>query len=273
MIDLFLKTGILPCMKTEIAYFTGTGNSLFVAETLSRKIGEAELVPVVAALKSNRAMPEKLGIVCPVYMHRLPHIVADFVKTLDRIRYFFLVGVNAGEIGRAFSVTRGLLKDRDVDFRAGFSVPMPSNYLPFGEAVSGAQRDAVYGSAGEKITAIADIVAREESFFDNEDSFFTTRIFPGALYGMGHRYIRYFGKNFSVDPACNGCGICRQICPVNNIEMTAEKPSWGKACQQCLACLNYCPKNAIQYGKSTAGLARYHHPEVTAARIMGQKGE
>jgi ferredoxin len=257
----------------EIAYFTGTGNSLFVAEKIAERAGNTELVPIAAALKGKRKQPEKLGIVCPVYMHRLPHIVMDYVKALDHVAYLFLVGVNAGEIGRVFSITRKLLKGKDVEFRAGFSIEMPSNYLPFGQAVSGEERTALYEAAAGRAADIADMVSRGAGQFDREGSFFSTRIFPGLMYGMGHKYIRYLAKSFFADASCNGCGLCMDICPVGNIAMKEGRPVWGKNCQQCFACLNYCPKNAIQYGKSTAGRERYHHPRAAAARIIGQKGK
>ncbi|MBN1413158.1 MAG: EFR1 family ferrodoxin [Spirochaetales bacterium] len=258
-------------MNLTIAYFSGTGNSRFIAENLIEKLPDAELVPIVKVLKDKIPISGKLGIVCPVYMHRLPHIVCDFIESLDNIPYLFLVGVNAGEIGKVFSLTRELIKQKNIHFQAGFSVRMPSNYLPFGEAVSGEEREALYEKALEKTKVIAETVGKNGSFFDRENSFFKTRIHPGLMYSMGYKFIQFLDKSFSAGPECNACSLCADICPVDNIEMQDGKPVWKKHCQQCLACLNYCPRDAIQYGKSTFGLSRYHHPKVSAKKLMEQK--
>ena len=74
-------------------------------------------------------------------------------------------------------------------------------------------------------------------------------------------------KSFHSDGRCDGCGICRKVCPVNNIEMIDNKPSWKHHCEQCFACLQWCPKEAIQLGKETIG-KRYHHPDIKLADML-----
>ncbi len=75
-------------------------------------------------------------------------------------------------------------------------------------------------------------------------------------------------REFWVDEKCNGCAICEKACPVSNIVMAAEKPTWLHQCEQCLACIQWCPKEAIQYGKKTPNYERYHHPEITLKDIV-----
>jgi Pyruvate/2-oxoacid:ferredoxin oxidoreductase delta subunit len=61
--------------------------------------------------------------------------------------------------------------------------------------------------------------------------------------------------------------------------MVSEKPVWQKEvdCYGCFACLNFCPEQSVQikstwYLKShTNENGRYHHPEITAKDIAGQK--
>jgi MinD superfamily P-loop ATPase len=77
-------------------------------------------------------------------------------------------------------------------------------------------------------------------------------------------------KKFWVDDKCNRCGICSMVCPVSNIEMIDERPSWLHRCEQCLACLQWCPQEAIQYGEKTVKYPRYHHPEVNLKDILDQ---
>jgi len=73
---------------------------------------------------------------------------------------------------------------------------------------------------------------------------------------------------FWADEACNGCGICAQICPVSNVEIVDDKPVWHHRCEQCFACLQWCPQDAVQFGGGTAERARYHHPDVTVGDMV-----
>jgi ferredoxin len=85
--------------------------------------------------------------------------------------------------------------------------------------------------------------------------------------------------DFYLDPKCTGCGTCEKVCLSQKISMATGSPVWQKKvkCFGCFACLNYCPEHAVQiksswYLKSyTPQNGRYHHPQITAADIAGQK--
>ena len=69
-------------------------------------------------------------------------------------------------------------------------------------------------------------------------------------------------KNFYVEDACIGCGLCAKKCPVQAIEIKNKKPVWVKnQCALCLRCLHHCPKFAIQYGNGkTKQHGQYRNP-------------
>jgi len=60
---------------------------------------------------------------------------------------------------------------------------------------------------------------------------------------------RQMDKDFRIDKECNSCGICKKVCPMDNIEITDNGPQWMHNCDQCFACLQWCPKQAIQTNK------------------------
>ena len=44
---------------------------------------------------------------------------------------------------------------------------------------------------------------------------------------------------------CNGCSICKDICPVNAIKIENERAIISDDCVECGACVNQCPNEAI----------------------------
>jgi hypothetical protein len=58
---------------------------------------------------------------------------------------------------------------------------------------------------------------------------------------------------------------------VDNIAMTDNKPAWSDHCEGCFACLQWSPQEAIQAGRFTLTMKRYHHPEVKIADMIRVK--
>ena len=253
----------------KVFYFTGTGNSLWIARTLAKRLENAQLLPIGSSPSpEDISSASTVGVVFPVYMHRMPWMVADFIRGLPECGYLYAVAVNAGDVGKAFDYFRGLLSEKGGSLAAGFSVVTPSNYLPFGEAVQGEERDELLTEAEKKVEEIASAVARRSSHFDRQAGWFRKNVAPGLLYSLGHRHIRSMDSSFSVDDNCTSCGICEQLCPAENIVLADGKPTWHHRCEMCLGCLNLCPESAIQYGKKTRGLRRYRNPQVSVGELI-----
>jgi len=258
-------------MKHKIFYFTGTGNSLWAARVLGSNLQDSEIIPILNPSLDAIKESETVGVVYPVYMHRIPYLVADFIKTLPELDYLYAVAINAGDTGQTFTYFRKQLSTGQNALKAGFSIVTPSNYLPFGEAVAGEKREKILGTAKAKIERVSKIISDRKSFFDKEDSFYKKRIYPGMLYFAGYKFLHSLDKNFHVEDSCTSCGICEKVCPVENITRPEGKPVWNNNCQLCFACINLCPESSIQYGKKTHGKKRYRNPEITVADIINQK--
>ncbi|MDA3948855.1 MAG: EFR1 family ferrodoxin [Spirochaeta sp.] len=265
-------------MDTTVYYFSATGNSLAVAREIAQRLDAGEAVSIPQALVDGDGsydpanLPavtgEVIGIVCPIYMHNLPHIVARFVQQITAADYLFFVFAGGGELGNGARTVRRLFSRRGLTLDALFNVPMPSNYTPYG-APDKASRQDQFSAAADAITTIVDTVQSRSPHTDSTGTgFVATHIFPGPLYRLGHRFIPKMDGNFTVDDTCTKCGICRQVCPVGNITLHDGRPVWHHTCEQCFACLQWCPVHAIQYGKKTRGVERYHHPEVNVRDII-----
>lgn len=261
-------------MKTGIYYFSGTGNSLWLARRISEKLEGSELISIPNVINQTTSINEEiLGIVCPIYMYNMPHIVAEFIRKIESAEYIFFVFAGAGGLGNGIKETLKLFASQKLTLSALFNIPMPSNYTPYGCPPEEKQR-CLLEAAEARVEEIADMVRNRGRYIDSSNtSLLETWIHPGLLYRFGYKRIHTFGKSFYTDENCNGCSVCQKVCPVGNITITDDKPVWHEHCQQCYACLQWCPGESIQVGKNTAGIDRYHNPHVTVNDIIASSAE
>lgn len=252
-------------MPTRIYYYTGTGNSLWVARLAAAALGGAELRPMVGAeAEASKSPVDATGLVFPVHMWGVPSPVVRFAAGLDVASsgYPFAFAVNAGQpVGALLRLDR-ILRRHGRRLSAGFSITMPSNYAPFGGPGPSAEREGLYEAARVKIGTAAVSVAKRLELAP-ECGGIAGRVALGALYRMTYGLVPRMDRFFRADDTCNGCGVCERVCPARNIATEDGRPVWQGRCEQCYACLQWCPEHAIQFGGSTRGRERYHHPEVS----------
>lgn len=83
------------------------------------------------------------------------------------------------------------------------------------------------------------------------------RMIPAFLRGMAHRFVTLSPR--LAESACIGCGICRNVCPVDAISMSAlNLPVIDTSrCVGCLCCHEMCPTGAMEVVESL--LSRLMH--------------
>jgi flavodoxin len=126
----------MAAMKTVIYYFTGTKNSLAMANRICQGLGDCEAAPIASfvGIKGEITPPaDRVGIVCPVYFLGLPAMVAGFAGQLELSHsgYTFAV-VTMGDSGGSAALRQldGILRERTGrGLDAGFMVRMPGNYI------------------------------------------------------------------------------------------------------------------------------------------------
>lgn len=78
----------------------------------------------------------------------------------------------------------------------------------------------------------------------------------GALDSLVNALGRPLGKRYFVSSEkCNGCGACKDRCPVWAVEIKAGARIDPFSCLPCGACKTACPHGAIEYGKATPNVA------------------
>ena len=250
-----------------IFYFSGTGNSLYVAQKLHGADGE-ELIDMAGALKEKRfkyevAEGEKVGIVFPVYFYGLPTIVAEFIGQLiiesSADPFIYTVITCGGSIGSADKMLANLLKQNNLELNSAFSVEMPSNYVIMYDVPDNEKQNLTLDSAEKQIEKIVELLESDKKgdFVSNRGLSILTPL-AYRIYGIYRKT-----KKFYATDACTSCGLCEEICPSKTIQLSSGKPEWiNEKCSHCSACINRCPTKAIQYGNATKKRGRYVNPNV-----------
>ena len=257
-------------MKTVIFYYTGTGNSLWTSRLVAAELGNATLCPMSLMKGDALADAEAIGLIFPVHMWGVPGLVLNFLKEVrfDPDNYYFALAVNAGQVSRTLIQLQNHMASLGLRLSLGIDIVLPSNYIPWGGPGPTEKLERLYLSARGKIKQTAARIAGKQIAPMEQGPLWQRMVFT-AVYKLTFKMIPKMDGGFWVDEKCNGCGICAKTCPVGNIVMTAEKPTWLHRCEQCLACIQWCPQEALQYGKKTPKYERYHHPEVTLKDIIG----
>jgi Pyruvate/2-oxoacid:ferredoxin oxidoreductase delta subunit len=260
-------------MSTRLYYFSGTGNSLWAARALAEQLDDTTATPMVLAMAEGETSPveDRVGLVFPVYMYRMPHAVVRFVERLQTRAPVFAVVTMGGDSGDLFAVMKRAFDERRLKLTYAATVKMQSNYIPFGGAPDDAKLEEGFAAAAARVAEIAAEIARGEERLDLSHSVVRAKVHPGLLYKLGYKFAAQTDKSYRVDEGCDGCGICDLVCPVDNITMVDGKPTWNQKCEQCMACLQWCPQEVIQVKDKTRGMRRYHHPEVKTKDIVAQK--
>jgi len=282
-------------MSTEIYYFSGTGNSLYVARELQKRIPDTNLIPIVSLLNKDviKTNAETVGFVFPVHALTIPIAVKRFIKKTDMesSEYIIAIATRDGSIFRGFEKIDKLLKRKRKHLDSHFILNMYNNESRHKDYKIPSESDilSLEKAVQEKLDFIQNIVLNKTTSREIDTSYFYG--FPynpvfnyllEKLVLLGMDVSEYIGgvNYFYIDTKCNGCGICEKICLSKKIKMTDNKPVWQKKilCYMCFACLNYCPAKSVQINdipgvKSyTKENGRYSHPYATVKDISIQKG-
>ncbi|MBF0479815.1 MAG: EFR1 family ferrodoxin [Candidatus Omnitrophica bacterium] len=255
-------------MRTVIYYFSGTGNSLAVARDLAKQLNDSEVelinLATITIHEFKILSADRIGIVFPVYMWHMPHMVATFINKLliDKSKYVFAIATYDGIAGNVINQVKKQFRLRRIKLAAGFLIKMPTNYIPLFNPMPVEEQQKIFADKDQKILILASYIKRNQRGRFENSSIFTNLFFSGFLGKLGYKRIPAMDRYFILNDKCNGCEVCYRICPAKNILMKNNCPQWTHKCEQCLACLQWCPEGAIEFMKLTRNRKKYHHPDI-----------
>lgn len=246
-----------------IIYYTGTGNSRYIAEMLADITGD-ETVSANTFIKSGEKKEfnsEKPYVfVSPVYVSAPARVFTDFIRksTFNGNRKAYFVMTCAGGQGGCPEYCRRLCNEKSFEFMGTNQITMPQNYLVFFKTKEKAECDGIIADAKPETEKLAGYIKAESPLPDSgmkKWEYISTEMILAMYYKW------FMGtKKFRTTDKCISCGKCAKLCPLNNIKMVDKKPEWGTNCTHCMACINSCPAEAIEYGKASLGKPRYVCP-------------
>ncbi len=244
-----------------ILYFSGTGNSNYVAKRIADAPGDA-IVNLNARIKASDTSlvetGERLIVVTPTYAWRIPRVVRDWLRKteLRGAKQVWFVMTCGSEIGNADKYNRELCTEKRLSCMGTAQIVMPENYIAMFSAPQADEARQIVAKAEPSIDRAIAAIQSNQPFAPTRNKLYD-RLMSGPVNPI---FYKCFVKAdaFTVSEACIGCGQCAKRCPMNNVTIKDGKPVWGRNCTHCMACICYCPKEAIEYGKKSVGQPRYH---------------
>ena len=264
----------------KIYWFSGTGNTYYLAKEFAKLFPGAELISIASLDRSEDVVfdAELTGIFFPVYCFGIPGIISKFLDRIQPIqdqgsRFVYAICTSGGYPGAALPLVEDTLQSKNIDLNSCFHIRMISNYIPLSEPPDEKKMEAVFAKA-ERALRIAAIAVKKRKRTR------PLRVFPfdTFLKFVARRAVATLEASdaaFHLDPdKCTGCGLCSRICPASNISLDKEEhPVWHHHCEQCMACLQWCPGQAILYKDLPGNRRHYHHPKVAAKELLRVSGD
>ncbi|MDO4511628.1 MAG: EFR1 family ferrodoxin [Bacteroidales bacterium] len=250
-----------------IIWFSGTGNSQWVAEQLAEALNERMVSAAEAltgdAMAFSLAEGERLGFVFPTYSWGPAPVMLELVEKmqLQGVPSFCCMVTTCGDdIGLSADIMRKALAKRGITMHSAHSVQMPNNYVNMKgfDVDTDEVRRAKLEAAPARVARVAADIAGAVATVDV--------VTGGWAWAKSHIVRPWFVRHAMSDAkfrveadACTHCGACVKHCPMHNITLTAAgTPEWHGRCAMCLSCLHRCPARAIQYAKATQNKGRYY---------------
>lgn len=245
----------------KIFYFTGTGNSLYIAKSIG---GEIHSIPRVLKEGTKEFRDDAIGFVFPCYSFGLPRMVKDFILgSKFQADYYFAVMTYGNMAGAGLKHMEEIGAKAGIQFNYTNEILMIDNWLPGFDTQVQLQKEEQKNIESSLKKIVQDIRARKNLLTRKGIALNTVSRLIRLTYNL---LIDNADKKFIVRDNCNMCRICEKVCPKNNI-VVENKPRFLHRCDSCYACIHHCPQNAIHL-RSEKSNARFINQNIMLKEII-----
>lgn len=268
-------------MKVLILYFSGTGNTDYVAKYLQRKLVslsiDSDLSSIEDMLPENTAEYDLLIIGFPIYAGAPPEFFQHYLNLLPTVNQkgILVFCTRAMFSGQAINDVFEKLGRKGYIPLGYVIVGMPgSDVLPFLSKSSKYVQKALnndytdlsdINDFAQKIAYVIDEINQGKTVGSMRSGApkgipLLNKSFQ-SLWNFGYKFAeKKIKPGFRVDEKCVQCGICVNQCPSKNISLINGSINFNTLCYLCMRCINQCPREAIQIGKGTVNKFRWKGP-------------
>lgn len=244
-------------MSNGILYFSGTGNSLYIAKCIKEEIGGDILF--IPNYKGNGSEFEKIIIVTPIYSFGMPKHVYELLPRLDKMKPVIIVQNFGGMACGADYLMYEYCTKIGINLQSIYLLQMPENFTTT-FTVPMPYIKSVLKNAEKRINKIITDIKNDSYVLPNKKK--TKEGVFLKNFSNWHK----IGRSFIVADNCIKCEKCISICPVENIRLKDDKIVFGTKCVACLGCYHRCPEKAILY-KNHKKKDRYVNPNINENEI------
>ena len=232
-------------------YFSGTGNSRYVAELFINEYDKAakafsiEHDNVIKAVKNE----DMLVFAYPVQYSTVPKILRDFIidhKELWKNKKVFVIATMGLFSGDGAGILGRLLQKCGAEILGGLHLKMPDSIGDEKVLKRPLEKNKeLVTKAEQKIRKSVNLLKSGKPTQEGIGILYRISGFFGQRLYFGHKTKNYSDKLRVDEDKCIGCGKCEKLCPMNNIKIVGKKVAQNNRCTMCYRCINNCPKQAM----------------------------
>lgn len=239
-------------MRICIYYFSGTGNTEYVARKLQQCFRErsesCDVLPLeeitLGRAKFIAGSYDLVGLGFPVHALDAPSIFRDFIGLLPNARQDYFLFKTAGDRflwGGSSHALRLELANKGWRLKHEAFYLMPSNVFTKADS-NKVQRRAVQAIRDAQ-TAVEEILAEKKKLLPSNTLMRVANLFNR----FETEGCKHCSSGWYADENCSSCGLCVSSCPTANISFQDGKLHFADKCILCLRCRWFCPANAIHH--------------------------
>jgi len=252
-------------VSVKIFYFSGTGNSFYVAKMLANHFLNNSVESIAEYQSESEIVvnDEEIIIISPIYFYGISDIAKKFLDhlTLTNVKYLSFIFTAEFPNGIAINSLKEICKRKKFVMNSCFYIKMPTNYIIKSKMLESDAIETILNKANKKLNKIINMIETKKNCIEKDSKFYSILVDAEKKYSEWEKAFPEFDSRFIASGNCDRCKLCEKHCPVRNI-VVKEKPIWNGGCEACLKCINICPKQAIQYDNRTEGNNRYFNPKV-----------